>query len=101
MADSAISVHPQFVVDEHGEPKAVQLSVAEFEALMELIEDYTDGLALDQAIETAEGFTDAEEVFARLRAKGKLCATESASRTGSNASLKSFPPTTSGRSTRR
>jgi PHD/YefM family antitoxin component YafN of YafNO toxin-antitoxin module len=66
----ALDIHPQFVVDENGERTAVQLSIAEFEALMEQIEDYLDSVRAEEVMRSAkaEDFVDWEEAKARLQA---------------------------------
>jgi hypothetical protein len=51
----AIEVHPQYLVDEEGQRHSVLLSLAEFEALMELVEDLNDAAALDKAVAASTG----------------------------------------------
>jgi PHD/YefM family antitoxin component YafN of YafNO toxin-antitoxin module len=66
----ALDIHPQFIVDENGERTAVQLSIAEFEALMEQVEDYLDATRAEEVMRSAkaEDFVDWEAAKARLRA---------------------------------
>ena len=72
MSDIAVDLHPQFLVDEQGERHAVQLSMVEYDALMEIVEDYLAGQALDRAVANSEGLVDFEDVLARMKAKGEL-----------------------------
>jgi hypothetical protein len=67
-----INISPRFVVDEDGQPKEVLLSLAEFERLMEVVEDYLDAQTLDEAIETAESFTPLDDVIAELKREKPL-----------------------------
>lgn len=72
MADAAFELHPKFLVDESGEKQAVLLSFAEYEAVLELIEDHSDALALDRAVANATGFRDLDEVIADLQRDGLM-----------------------------
>jgi PHD/YefM family antitoxin component YafN of YafNO toxin-antitoxin module len=70
----SVELHPQFIVDEKGERRSVVLSIEEFEAMLDEIEDYEDALLLHQMAAEAkpEDFTGWEEVKAELQAKGKI-----------------------------
>jgi hypothetical protein len=65
----SLVIHPQFVVDENGARTAVQLSIAEFEALMEQLEDYVDATRAEEVLRNSgpEDFVGWEEAKARLR----------------------------------
>ena len=56
MSDThGFEVHPQYLVDEDGTRHSVLLSLADFEALMELVEDQNDAEALDKAVAASTG----------------------------------------------
>jgi hypothetical protein len=65
-------LHPDYVVGEDGERRAVLLSIAEYKALLERIEDLQDAMALDLAVSNAKEFLSGDEVEADLRARGLL-----------------------------
>jgi len=68
-----IALKPQYVTDEEGHRQAVVLSLAEFEAILELIEDHNDAEALDKAVAESSGvFHDLDDVLARMKRDGQL-----------------------------
>lgn len=69
-----IEVHPQFLVDAEGKTSSVLLSVEEFEALMDQIEDFEDALVVHQMAQTAkpDDFEAWETVEARLQRDGVI-----------------------------
>jgi hypothetical protein len=70
----SVEVHPQFLVDAEGKPQSVLLSIAEYEALMDRIEDFEDALIVHQMSQTAtaDDFEDWEIVKDRLRKQGTI-----------------------------
>lgn len=70
MADT--STHLQFVVDAKGQKKFALLRVAEYERLLQRLEDLEDALALDEAVRTAKEFRNYADVRAELRKAGRL-----------------------------
>lgn len=67
-----ISIEPRFLTDKDGRREAVVLSLAEFEALMELVEDQLDAQAFDRAVENSEGLERIEDVIAEFKRDGLL-----------------------------
>jgi len=68
-----IAIKPQYLTDEEGHRTAVVLSLEEFEAVMELVEDRNDAEALDRAIEESSGlFHDLDDVLERMKKDGRL-----------------------------
>ena len=65
-------VNPQFVIDAKGHKKSVLLDVADYERLMQRLEDLEDALALDEARHAARGFRDYTDVRAELRKAKRL-----------------------------
>lgn len=70
----ALKLHPQFVVDDSGARRSVLLSIEEFNAMLEELENYADAEALRKAMaETGpDDWMDWEEYTAKLRAEGKI-----------------------------
>ena len=70
----SVSLHPQFLVDEQGERRSVLLSIDEYQAVMEELENMRDAQLLHELGETSgpEDFQDWEEAKAELRAAGKI-----------------------------
>lgn len=66
-----IEIHPRFVVDAEGRRQSVLLSIEEFEALMQELEDYADAARVYQLSLTAkpEDFVDWEDVKTRWDAE--------------------------------
>lgn len=65
-------IHPQFVIDDQGKARSVVLSIEEFDALMELVEDANDAEALDLAVESSTELRDFSAVLADLKRDGLL-----------------------------
>jgi len=66
------STSPYFVVNDKGQKKYVLLSVAEYERLLQHLEDLEDALSLDEAVRTAKEFRNYADVRAELRKAGRL-----------------------------
>jgi PHD/YefM family antitoxin component YafN of YafNO toxin-antitoxin module len=62
----------EYVVDEHGQRKAVLVPVEEYEALLEAAQDLEDIRAADEARAESGEDIPLEEFEAQLRAEGKL-----------------------------
>ena len=62
-----IKLNSRFIVDDAGKCQGVVLAVAEFRGLVDLLEDHLDSAELDEAIETAEGFTSLEDAVAEFK----------------------------------
>ena len=69
---STLSLNPQFVVDTKGRKKSVLLSVAQYEQLLQRLEDLEDALALDEAVQEAKGLRNYAEIRAELKEAGRL-----------------------------
>ena len=61
-----LNIKPKYVVDEKGRKTAVLLSIKDYRALMQRLEDLEDALDLDRAVETATGFREYSEIRAEL-----------------------------------
>ena len=70
--DNTISFKPRFLTDESGKRTGVLLSIEEYEALMELVEDHNDAIAGDRAVEESEGYVSLDELTDELKRDGKL-----------------------------
>ena len=69
----AVRVKPnQFLVDEHGNPEAVVLSLTDYRRLMRLIEDREDTIALSRAIRTSRGTLSHAKLLERLKRQGLI-----------------------------
>jgi len=70
----SVEVHPQFVVDAEGKTQSVLLSIKDYEALMDQIEDLEDTIVVEhlRATQKPEDFEPWDEFTARLKAEGKL-----------------------------
>lgn len=66
------NIKPQYLVDETGRKTAAVLSMKEYRALMQRLQDLEDALELDEAVETATGFREYGEIRAELQTDGKL-----------------------------
>ena len=66
------NIKPQYLVDETGRKTAAVLSMKEYRALMQRLQDLEDTLELDEAVETATGFREYVEIRAELQTDGKL-----------------------------
>jgi hypothetical protein len=67
-----IKLTPRYLVDEGGERNAVVLSMAEYEALLEKLEELEDALALDEAVDSSSSFRSLDEVTAELKKSGRI-----------------------------
>ena len=61
-----LNIKSKYVVDAKGRKTAVVLSIKDFRALMQWLEDLEDALDLDRAVETATGFREYSEIRAEL-----------------------------------
>lgn len=64
--------NPQFVVDAKGKKKSVVLSVADYQRLLQHLEDIEDALALDEAVRSAKRLRDYSDIRAEMRKAGRL-----------------------------
>ena len=62
-----LNIKPKYVVDEKGRKTAVVLSIKDYRALMQRLEDLEDTLDLDQAVEMATGFRAYSEIRTELQ----------------------------------
>jgi len=62
----------RFVVDEHGKPQVVILSLAEFRKLVHLIEDRKDVGDLKRPIRTSRGTISHAKLLGRLKRQGLI-----------------------------
>ena len=62
-----LNIKPKYVVDEKGRKTAVLLSIKDYRALMQRLEDLEDALDLDRAVETATGFREYSEIRTELQ----------------------------------
>ena len=62
-----LNIKPKYVVDEKGRKTAVVLSIKDYRALMQRLEDLEDALDLDRAVEAATGFREYSEIRAGLQ----------------------------------
>ena len=62
-----LNIKPKYVVDEKGRKTAVVLSIKDYYALMQRLEDLEDALDLDRAVETATGFREYSEIRSELQ----------------------------------
>lgn len=62
----------RFVVDEHGKPQAVILSLTDFRKLVRLVEDCQDVGDLKQAIRTSRGTISHAKLLDRLKRQGLI-----------------------------
>lgn len=61
-----LSVRPKYLVDEQGKRTAVVLSMRDYRRLLQRLEELEDALDLDEAVESAKGFRDYNEIRAEL-----------------------------------
>lgn len=64
-----LTMHPEYVVDEKARKKAVLLSFAEWQQLMEAIEELDDIRAYDKAREEPDDLVPFEEAVRQIKAK--------------------------------
>ena len=67
-----LDIKPKYVVDEKGRKTATVLSMKDYRALMQWLQDLEDALDLDRAVETATSFREYAEIRAELKKEGKL-----------------------------
>ena len=67
-----LSIKPKYLVNEKGRRTAAVLSMKDYRALMQRLEDLEDALELDEAVETATGFREYAEIREELQRDGKL-----------------------------
>ena len=63
-----MDIHPQFIVDQDNQRKGVLLTQADWERVVELIEDAEDTIALDKAMASGESPVPFEEAVKRIEA---------------------------------
>ena len=61
---------PQYVVDDKGRKKAVLLSLNHYTRIIRRLEELEDALDLDEAVRSAEGFRDYNEIRQELQSEG-------------------------------
>ena len=62
-----LNIKPKYVVDEKGRKTAVVLSIKDYRALMQRLEDLEDALDLDRGVEAATGFRAYSEIRSELQ----------------------------------
>ncbi len=62
-----LDVKPKYLVNEEGRKTGVFLSMRDYRKLLQRLEDLEDVLDLDEAVETATGFRDYNEIRAELQ----------------------------------
>lgn len=67
---NTIALRPEIILDEEGKPRSVILSIAEYEALLELLEDVSDSIVFDKAVEKSTGLRDLADVVEDLERDG-------------------------------
>lgn len=67
-----LDIKPKYVVNEKGQKTATVLSMKDYRALMQRLQDLEDALDLDRAVETATSFREYAEIRAELQKEGKL-----------------------------
>jgi len=67
-----LNIKPKYLVNETGRKTAAVLSMKEYRALMQRLQDLEDALELDEAVDTATGFREYAEIRAELQNDGKL-----------------------------
>ena len=60
----------RFIVNEHGKPETVILSLTEYQKFMRTIEDREDSIALKKAIQTRRGTISHSRLLKRLKRQG-------------------------------
>ena len=64
-----LNIKPRYLVDDAGRKTGAVLSMKDYRALMQRLEDLEDTLELDRAVETAAGFRDYAEVRQDIRTR--------------------------------
>ena len=67
-----LAIRPKYLVNEKGRKTAAVLSMKEFRALIQRLEDLEDALELEEAAESATGFREYTEIRPVLQREGKL-----------------------------
>ncbi len=67
-----LAIRPKYLVNEKGRKTAAVLSMKEFRALIQRLEDLEDALELEEAAESATGFREYAEIRPVLQREGKL-----------------------------
>ncbi|MDE0141608.1 MAG: hypothetical protein OXI80_08380 [Caldilineaceae bacterium] len=67
-----LNIKPKYLVNEKGRKTAAVLSMKEYRALMQRLQDLEDALELGEAAETAAGFREYAEIRTELQHDGKL-----------------------------
>ena len=67
-----LNIRPKYLVNEKGRKTAAVLSMKDYRALMQRLQDLEDALELDEAVETATGFREYPEIRTELQSEGKL-----------------------------
>lgn len=62
-----LNIKPKYVVNEKGRKTATILSIKDYRALMQRLEDLEDALDLDHAVERATGFREYSEIRSELQ----------------------------------
>ena len=62
-----LNIRPKYLVNEKGRKTAAVLTMKEYRALMQRLQDLEDALELDEAVETAAGFREYTEIRAELQ----------------------------------
>ena len=62
----------EYLVDEKGRKKAVQMNIKDYSRLLARLEELEDALELDQAVRQTSGFRDYREVRKELVKEGRL-----------------------------
>ena len=65
-----LTIRPRYLVNEKGRKTAAVLSMKEYRALLQRLEDLEDALELDEAVKTATGFREYAEIRAELDKDG-------------------------------
>ncbi len=60
-----LNIKPKYLVNEKGRKTAAVLSMKEYRALMQRLQDLEDALELDEAVDTAAGFREYAEIRGR------------------------------------
>lgn len=67
-----INIKPKYLINEKGRKTAAVLSMKEFRALIQRLQDLEDALELDEAVDTATGFREYAEIRTELQSEGKI-----------------------------
>ena len=67
-----LDIKPKYLVNEKERKTAAVLSMKEYRALIQRLQDLEDALALDETVETATGFREYAEIRTELQNEGKL-----------------------------